>query len=98
VFLQQAPPQSPGLGGFLPLLFIIGIFYVIVFMPARRRQKKLQDMIDNLKTGDKVITTGGIMGTVVALRGNKLQVRIAENVKIDISRNAVASMQEPEQE
>lgn len=98
MFLQEAPPQSPGLGGFLPLLFIIGIFYIIVFLPARRRQKKLKDMIDNLSTGDKVITTGGIMGTVVALRGNKLQLRIAENVKIDISRNAVASMQSTEEE
>ena len=92
MFLQQEPSQSPGFGGFLPLIFIIGIFYVIVFLPARRRQKKLQDMIDNLKTGDKVITNGGIIGTVVALRGNRLQLRIAENVKIDISRNAVASM------
>jgi len=92
VFLQQEPPPSPGFGGFLPLIFIIGIFYLIVFLPARRRQKKLQDMIDNLKTGDKVITNGGIIGTVVALRGNRLQLRIAENVKIDISRNAVASM------
>jgi preprotein translocase subunit YajC len=55
-------------------------------------------MIDNLKTGDKIITTGGLMGTVVALRGDRLQVRIAENVKVDVSRNAVASMQVPEQE
>ena len=98
MFLQGAPPQSPGLGGFLPLLFIIGIFYIIVFLPARRRQKKLQEMIDNLKTGDKIITNGGIMGTVVALRGAKLQLRIAESVNIYISRNAVSSLQEPEQE
>jgi preprotein translocase subunit YajC len=98
LLLQQSAPGPSGLSGFLPLILVIGIFYLIVFMPARKRQKKLQGMIDNLQTGDKVITTGGIFGTVVALRGDKLQVRIAENVKVDISRNAVASMQQPEQE
>jgi preprotein translocase subunit YajC len=97
VLLQSAPGPS-GLSGFLPLIFVIVIFYLIVFMPARRRQKKLQEMIDNLKTGDKVITTGGIFGTVVALRGDRLQLRIAENVKVDISRAAVASLQQAEQE
>ena len=96
--LQVPAPQSGGLAAFLPLILIIGIFYLIVFLPARRKQKKLQEMIDNLKTGDKVITTGGILGTVVALRGDKLQLRIAENVKIDISRNAVTSFQQPESE
>lgn len=94
--LLQQNPQG-GLAAFLPLILVIGIFYLIVFLPARRRQKKLQTMIDNLKPGDKVITTGGIFGTVVALRGDHLQVRIAENVKVDLSRNAVASMQQPEE-
>ena len=94
MFLQQSAPQSGGLTAFLPLIFIVGIFYLIVFRPARQRQKKVQVMIDNLKTGDKVITTGGLFGTVVGLRGDKLQLRIAENVKVEISRNAVASLQQ----
>ena len=94
MFLQQPAPQPGGLAAFLPLIFIVGIFYLIVFLPARRRQKKVQAMIDNLKTGDKVITTGGLFGTVVGLRGDKLQLRIAENVKVEISRNAVASLQQ----
>ena len=98
LLLLQAAPQPGGLMSFLPLIFIVGIFYLIVFLPARKRQKKLQTMIDELKTGDKVITTGGLFGTVVALRGDKLQLRIAENVKVDISRNAVASMQNLDQE
>jgi len=97
VLLQQPAPQG-GLFAFLPLIFIIGIFYLIVFLPARRRQKKIKEMIDSLKTGDKVITTGGLFGTVVALRGDKLGLRIAENVKVEISRNAVVSMQQPDQE
>ncbi len=98
MLLQVPAPEAGGLAAFLPLIFIIGIFYLIVFLPTRRRQKKLQAMIDNLQTGDKVITTGGILGTVVGLRGDKLQLRIAENVKIDISRNAVTSLQQPENE
>lgn len=98
MFLQQ-PATQPNM--FEPLIMfipIIGIFYLIVFRPARQRQKKLQEMIDNLKTGDKIITNGGLLGTVVGLRGDRLQIRIAENVKVEISRNAVASMQQTEQE
>ena len=95
MFLQQPATQ---LTPFLMFPLIIGIFYLIVFRPARQRQQKLQKMVDNLKTGDKVITTGGLLGTVVGLRGDRLQLRIAENVKVEISRNAVASMQETEQE
>lgn len=95
--LQQAQ-QPGGIVGFLPLLFILAIFYLIVFLPARRRQKKLQEMINNLKSGDKVITSGGIYGTIVGLRGDRIQLRIAENVKVDMSRNAVTALQNPEEE
>ena len=82
----------------MPLVFILGIFYLIVFLPAKRRQKKLQEMITNLKSGDKVVTSGGVYGTVVGLRGDRIQLRIAENVKIDVSRNAVTAMQLPEEQ
>lgn len=98
MFLQAAPQQPGPLTLVYPFVLILGIFYLIVFRPARKRQKQQQAMIDDLKTGAKVITNGGLYGTVVALRGDKLQLRIAENVKIDISRNAVASLQSPEQE
>jgi preprotein translocase subunit YajC len=98
VFLQQPATQQNPLVPFLMFPLIIGIFYLIVFRPARQRQKKLQEMVENLKTGDKIITNGGLLGTVVALRGDRLQLRIAENVKVEIARNAVASMQEPERE
>ena len=87
-----------GSGLLLMWALIIGIFYLMMIRPNQVRQKKLQQMIDGLKVGDKVITNGGIFGTVVAKRGDKLQLRIAENVKIDVSKNAVASMQAPEEE
>lgn len=98
MFLQQPASQPSALGPLIMFLPIIAIFYLIVFRPARQRQKKLQEMIDNLKTGDRIITTGGLLGTIVGLRGEHLQVRIAENVKVEISRNAVASLQQSEQE
>ena len=98
MFLQQQAQQPGGIFAFLPLLFILGIFYLIVFLPARRRQKKLQDMISNLKSGDKVITSGGIYGTIVGFKDDRIQLRIAENVKIELSRNAVTAMQGSEPE
>jgi preprotein translocase subunit YajC len=80
------------------LLFILGIFYLIVFLPARRRQKKTQEMIENLKAGDKVITNGGIYGTIVGFKADRIQLRVAENVKIELSRSAVTALQSPEEE
>jgi preprotein translocase subunit YajC len=97
MFLQQTP-EPVGIIQYLPLVFILAIFYLIVFLPARRRQKKLDDMIANLKTGDKVITNGGIYGTIVGFKADRIQFRVAENVKIEISRNAVAALQKPEEE
>ena len=97
--LFQQQTQAPGgIISFLPLLLILGIFYLIVFLPARRRQKKVQTMIDNLKAGDKVITSGGIYGTIVGFKDERIQLRVAENVKIELSRSAVTSLQGSEQE
>lgn len=91
----QAPASSPlgGAFGFLPILLIIVIFYFLMIMPAQRRQKKTAEMLRNLKNGDKVITNGGIYGTIVGLEDDAVQLRIAEQVKIKISRNAVAGLQ-----
>jgi preprotein translocase subunit YajC len=97
VFLQQqqAPPTFA-----TPLFFIviIAIFYLIVFLPAQRQRKKLQQMIDNLKPGDKVVTTGGIYGTIVGFKDDRIQLRVAENVKIELSRSAVTALAGSEKE
>ena len=91
----QAPASSPfgGVFGFLPILLIIGVFYFLMIMPAQRRQKKVAEMLRNLKNGDKVITNGGIYGTIVGLEDDAVQLRIAEQVKIKIARSAVAGLQ-----
>jgi preprotein translocase subunit YajC len=89
--------QSAAPGSFLPLLLpwilVMGIFYVLLIMPQQKRQKKLQEMIAALKAGDKVITSGGIYGTVVGLEDNAVQLRIADQVKIKVSRAAIAGLQ-----
>ena len=98
MLLLQAPQPGGGLAGALPILLILAIFYLIVFLPARKRQKKLQEMIDGLKSGDKVITSGGIYGTIVGFKSDRIQLRVADNVKIELSRNAVTALQKPEEE
>ena len=74
---------------------IIAIFYFLVFGPQRKRQKKMQEMLDSLKNGDKVITTGGILGTIVKVNKEEdsVRLRIAPSVEIDVTRSSVASLQ-----
>jgi preprotein translocase subunit YajC len=93
---QSQPPSVFNLA--LPLIVVFAIFYLIVILPARRNQKKLQDMIDNLKIGDKIVSSGGIYGTIVGLKEDRIQVRVAENVKIELARSAVTAFQNPDQE
>ena len=90
--LAQAQPSS-GIMAFLPLVVIMVIFYVLLILPAQRRQKKSAEMVSALKTGDKVITNGGIYGTIVGLEGEAVQLRIADQVKIKVARSAIAALQ-----
>jgi preprotein translocase subunit YajC len=87
---------SGGLLTFAPLLIIMVIFYVLLILPAQRRQKKTQAMLNALKTGDKVLTNGGIYGTIVGIENDAVQLRIADQVKIKVARSAVAGLQPEE--
>ncbi|MFY9729805.1 MAG: preprotein translocase subunit YajC [Candidatus Acidiferrales bacterium] len=99
LLLAQASAQPSGIALFLPLILIMVIFYFLMIMPAQRRQKKVAEMLRNLKTGDKVLTNGGIYGTIVGLDDDSVQLRIAEQVKIKVSRAAIAGLQaEPPKE
>ena len=94
-FLQQggqtAPPQGSILTALLPFVLVFVIFYLLIIMPQRKKQKKHQEMVGQLKPGDKIITTGGIYGTVMGVQQDKIELKIGSNVKIDITRNAVAA-------
>jgi preprotein translocase subunit YajC len=95
---MQAGSQPGGFALFLPLILIMVIFYFLMIMPAQRRQKKVAEMLKDLKTGDKVITNGGIYGTIAGLEPDSVQLRIAEQVKIKVSRSAIAGLQTEEKE
>ena len=75
------------------LLPVVVAVYFLLIAPARKKQKKHSEMLDGLKNGDRVITNGGIHGTVVGLTDGVIQIRIADQVKIEVSRNAVAALQ-----
>ncbi len=91
--IAQAQGASGMVATFVPLLIIMVIFYVLLILPAQRRQKKTAEMLSGLKTGDKVITNGGIYGTIVGLEGDAVQLRIAEQVRIKVARSAIAALQ-----
>jgi preprotein translocase subunit YajC len=92
LFLQTA--SSPNsLVGFLPILLIFGIFYFLLFRPMQRQRKQTAQMLAELKTGDNVVTSGGIVGTIVALDSDTLVLRVKpDNIKIQVARSAVSSM------
>src|SRR5882724_903914 len=88
--------QTIGAGGWLgfaPLIFIFAIFYFLLIMPQQRRQKKWQKMLSELKTGDKVVTSGGIRGTIIAIKDDYLHLRVPpDNLRIEVSRSSVVSV------
>ena len=91
--VAQAPGQPGGIALFLPLILIMVIFYFLMILPAQRKQKKVTEMLQALKTGDKVITNGGIYGTIVGLEPDAVQLRVADQVKIKVARSAIAGLQ-----
>ncbi len=92
------PALPPGLVSFLPFVLIIVVFYFLLIRPNQNKQKQWQEMLNNLKPGDKVTTTGGIRGTIVALRDDAVQLRLPpDNIKIEFSKGAIASVTTPEE-
>ena len=94
ILLQTA--ASPGtslIGGVLPVVLMIAIFYFLVFMPMRRQQKNQKEMLKTLQNGQTVLTSGGIIGTIVTVNDDTLILRIKpDNLKIQVARSAVTSV------
>ncbi|HEY6232987.1 MAG TPA: preprotein translocase subunit YajC [Pyrinomonadaceae bacterium] len=84
------------LGGFVPMLLIIGVFYMLLIRPQQKRQRELQQTIAELKAGDRVVTTGGVIGTITTVRDTSFLIRSAEKSILEISRSAVAGIQDEE--
>ena len=95
LILQAASPDM--LIQFAPIVIIGVIFYLLIFMPMRKRQKKVETMIAALKNGDRVITSSGIYGVIAGVKDRTFILKIADQVKIEVTKNAVAGLQGPEE-
>jgi len=92
VVAQAAPAQNIWLQLF-PFAMMLLIFYLLVLMPTRKRQKKVQEFQASLKVGDRVITTGGIYGQVTRVTDASVQIQVADKVRIEVARAAVGGYQ-----
>jgi len=83
---------------FIPLILVFVIFYFLIILPQRKRQRALDAMLDNLKPGDRVVTGGGIYGTIVSVREDKrtVQLKISENpvIRVEVARTAISGLQD----
>ena len=90
---QPAASSQSAWVSLLPFALMILIFYVLVLLPMRRRQKKVQEFQSALKVGDRIVTTSGIYGQITKVNEKSVQVQIADKVRIEISRAAVGGFQ-----
>ena len=94
VFALAATPEggSPWVQ-LIPFALVLAIFYFIILLPMKRKQQKVQEFIDGLKVGDKVVTTGGIHGQITRLGDVSVQVQIADKVRVEVARAAIGGYQ-----
>jgi len=91
---MATPGQGPGgLWQVVPFALILGIFYFLILLPMKRRQKKVEEFQQALKVGDKIVTTSGIYGQITKVNDKSVQVQIADKVRIELSRAAVGGYQ-----
>jgi len=87
-----------GLALFAPVLLIFGVFYFLLILPQQRRQKKWQQMLSELKTGDKVVTSGGLKGTIFSMKEDSVTLRVPpDNLKLDVSRASIVTVSTSEE-
>jgi preprotein translocase subunit YajC len=93
VVAMAAPGQPSALVQIVPLALILAIFYFLILLPARRRQRKVQEFQSALKVGDKVVTTGGIYGQISKVNDRSVQLQVAEKVRIEVAKAAIGGKQ-----
>jgi preprotein translocase subunit YajC len=94
--LAMGAPPGAGVNPyvqFIPIVLVFAIFYFIILLPTQRRQKKVQAFLDTLKVGDRVVTTGGIYGSVTKVDGQTVQLQIADKVRVELSKSAIVGFQ-----
>jgi len=91
--LAAQPAGGGGLITMLPLLLLIPLMYFVMIRPQQKRQKQWQEMLSNIKTGDRVTTAGGIRGIIISIKDDAIIIRVApDNIKMEIAKNAIASV------
>jgi preprotein translocase subunit YajC len=96
ILFQNAGGGGNFLVAILPWLLIFGVFYVLIILPQRKRQRQLQETIASLKAGDRIVTTGGIIGTITTVRETSLLIRSADKSILEVARTAVAGLEADE--
>ena len=89
---------APALLQFVPIILVFAIFYFLLIAPMRKRQKALQSLVESLKKGDRVVTNGGLYGTVAAVEDKVVHLKLADNVKVRVAKSAVAGLEGQEGE
>ncbi len=88
-----APGAGGGLGMLLPILLFIPLLYLMMIRPQQKRQKQWQQMLANIKTGDRVTTAGGIRGIILSIKDDAIVIRVApDNLKLEVAKSAIASV------
>jgi preprotein translocase subunit YajC len=95
ILAQAAAAEPSPFSSLLLMGLIFGIFYVVLILPMRKKQQKLDQLVKGLKAGDKVIINPGIFGTIVGVEDDAFQVRIADQTRVKVLKSAVAGLQGP---
>jgi len=95
LFIAQAAPAAPApslFGGLMPIILLFAAMYFLMIAPQRKKQKAHEKMLSELKTGDEVVTNGGIFGQITNVKDDRFVVRIAENTKIEIGKSFITTV------
>jgi preprotein translocase subunit YajC len=96
LLLAMAAPPDQGVNPLvqlIPFALVLAIFYFVILLPMKRRQKKVGEFLQALKVGDKVVTSGGLLGSITRLGDETVQLQISQNVRVDVTRSSIVGYQ-----
>jgi preprotein translocase subunit YajC len=96
LLLAMAAPAGQGASAWVqlvPFVLVLGIFYFVILLPMKRRQKKVDEFLGALKVGDRVVTSGGLYGSIAKLGDESVQIQIASNVRVEVAKSAIVGYQ-----
>ena len=94
LFAMAAPSEGGSLWlQFVPFALVLAIFYFIILLPMKRKQQKVQEFLDNLKVGERVVTTGGLYGQISRVGDQSVQLQIADKIRVEVAKSAIGGYQ-----